>query len=243
MIQTILILTARHVPLAMNKRFFYVKKILISFFTVILAITTQSVIAKEPVNLATVKKQYIEYHDSGAYEKDITKVIDDATTYLKARIAKADFDGKKPVIVLDIDETSLSNYPNIQRLSFGGTLDQFRENEIRGQDPVIAPTLKLYQFAKAQQIPIVFISGRVEEEQTATIANLEKAGYSGWAKLIFRSGQYRHMPAAEYKTAMRKQLTEQGYKVILNIGDQQSDLDGGYSDKNYKLPNPYYFIP
>lgn len=28
-----------------------------------------------------------------------------------------------------------------------------------------------------------------------------------------------------------------------NLGDQQSDLDGGYSERNYKLPNPFYLIP
>ena len=42
---------------------------------------------------------------------------------------------------------------------------------------------------------------------------------------------------------MRKEITQQGYDIVFSIGDQQSDLVGGYSDKTYKLPNPYYFIP
>jgi hypothetical protein len=29
----------------------------------------------------------------------------------------------------------------------------------------------------------------------------------------------------------------------VNIGDQMSDLDGGFAERTYKLPNPFYFIP
>jgi acid phosphatase len=28
----------------------------------------------------------------------------------------------------------------------------------------------------------------------------------------------------------------------VNIGDQESDLDGGHADRDFKLPNPFYFI-
>ena len=38
-------------------------------------------------------------------------------------------------------------------------------------------------------------------------------------------------------------LKKQGYKIIENIGDQYSDLTGGYSAATYKLPNPFYYIP
>ena len=30
--------------------------------------------------------------------------------------------------------------------------------------------------------------------------------------------------------------------VVASIGDQYSDLDGGYADRTYKLPNPTYFV-
>jgi hypothetical protein len=28
-----------------------------------------------------------------------------------------------------------------------------------------------------------------------------------------------------------------------NVGDQQSDLDGGFAEKAFRVPNPFYFIP
>ncbi len=34
-----------------------------------------------------------------------------------------------------------------------------------------------------------------------------------------------------------------GYDVILNVGDQVSDLQGGHADRAVKLPNPMYSIP
>jgi hypothetical protein len=30
---------------------------------------------------------------------------------------------------------------------------------------------------------------------------------------------------------------------VVNIGDQFSDLAGGFAERVFKLPNPYYFIP
>jgi len=41
----------------------------------------------------------------------------------------------------------------------------------------------------------------------------------------------------------RKQITEQGYSIVLNLGDQKGDLRGGYAEKAFKLPNPYYLVP
>lgn len=211
------------------------------FLTLLLA--PAFAIANEPTNLASVKQVLIRYHDSGQYQQDINHAIDEGMRYLNKRIAQPDFDAKKSAIVLDIDETSLSNYPDMKQLDFGGTLEQIRQAEDQGKDAAIEPTLKLYQFAKAHHIAVFFLTGRFEEERTMTAANLQAAGYHDWDQLVLRSGQNRHVTAAVYKTAIRKQFEQQGYDILLNVGDQQSDLAGRYADKTVKLPNPYYFIP
>lgn len=46
----------------------------------------------------------------------------------------------------------------------------------------------------------------------------------------------------QYKSGTRKHIESLGYEVIANFGDQYSDLEGGYADKTYKLPNPTYFV-
>ena len=33
-----------------------------------------------------------------------------------------------------------------------------------------------------------------------------------------------------------------GYDIVLNFGDQWSDLQGGYADTALKLPNPTYYL-
>jgi hypothetical protein len=34
-----------------------------------------------------------------------------------------------------------------------------------------------------------------------------------------------------------------GFDIVANFGDQFSDLNGGFSDKTFKMPNPNYFLP
>ena len=199
--------------------------------------------AAEPVNLAITKKELKQYHDSGKYINDIKAVDDEAFRYLQKRLLHADFNGKKPAIVLDIDETALSNYQNMVKLDFGSTLKEIIAYQDKGIDPAIQPTLALYQYARSHHVAVFFITGRFEYERKSTEKNLQNAGYHHWDRLIMRKGQYNHVPAAVYKTAFRKQLTENGYDILANIGDQYSDLNGGYADKTFKLSNPYYFIP
>lgn len=198
--------------------------------------------ANEPVNLGTLKQKLIQYHDTGAYDQDINSEINLATKYLQQRLASSKSNPHKLAIILDIDETSLSNYQNMLTENFGGRLEEIRDAEIKGLDPAIKPTLNFYRFAKAHHVAVFFISGRHEDERDITIKNLKTVGFEQWDGLILRDGEYLKTPAATYKSAMRKKLNEEGYDIVLNIGDQNSDLAGGYADKGIKLANPYYFI-
>jgi predicted secreted acid phosphatase len=46
-----------------------------------------------------------------------------------------------------------------------------------------------------------------------------------------------------YKSGTRAYIESQGYDVVADLGDQFSDLLGGYADKTYKMPNPNYYLP
>jgi len=48
--------------------------------------------------------------------------------------------------------------------------------------------------------------------------------------------------AAERKTARRAALTAEGFTLIASIGDQESDLAGGFVERTFKLPNPFYAV-
>src|SRR5690349_11273007 len=46
-----------------------------------------------------------------------------------------------------------------------------------------------------------------------------------------------------YKSGTRAYIESQGYNIVADIGDQFSDLLGGFSDKTFKMPNPNYYLP
>jgi hypothetical protein len=45
-----------------------------------------------------------------------------------------------------------------------------------------------------------------------------------------------------FKTEERRKLAEAGYTIIATVGDQESDLEGGFAECRFKVPNPFYFI-
>jgi hypothetical protein len=48
----------------------------------------------------------------------------------------------------------------------------------------------------------------------------------------------------DYKTLTRKHIEQDlGYDIVGNFGDQFSDLNGGFADRTFKMPNPSYFLP
>ncbi len=48
--------------------------------------------------------------------------------------------------------------------------------------------------------------------------------------------------AIPYKSGERAKIEQQGFDIVANVGDQESDLRGGHADRAFKLPNPYYFL-
>jgi predicted secreted acid phosphatase len=201
--------------------------------------------AKEPQNLDHLKSKLIKYHDSGEYQKDQAKTIAMAMEYLKLRIENnKKAQTKKPLaLVLDIDETSLSNYRDMITMSFGGTEEQIEQAEGKGTDAVIPATLELYRYAKANKVSVFFITGRTENYRDSTSKNLSAVGYADWSHLYLKPLDYKLPTAATYKTATRYEIEKQGYDIVLNIGDQASDLIGKHADKTFKLTNPYYIVP
>ena len=90
---------------------------------------------------------------------------------------------------------------------------------------------------------VFFISGRPESERAATERNLGAAGYGGYEQVFFTPDGAQFASLVEFKAPTRKKIAAMGYTIIANMGDQMSDLDGGFAEKTFKLPNPFYYIP
>ena len=50
-------------------------------------------------------------------------------------------------------------------------------------------------------------------------------------------------PTIQYKSGTRAYIESQGYNIVADFGDQFSDLEGGFADKTFKMPNPNYYLP
>jgi acid phosphatase len=203
-----------------------------------------------PQNVGDAKARATAYHDSGAYEHDLAAVAAAAQAWLTQHAA----DAPHPAVVLDIDETSLSNWTEIKANDYGfireGPCDALPRGpcgwiawEQRAEAPAIAPTLALYRAAAALHVPVFFITGRHERERNDTERNLRRAGYMGWQALEMEPDTMHVASAADFKSVARAEIEQSGYTIVVNMGDQPSDLAGGYAEKTFLLPDPFYRVP
>ena len=79
-------------------------------------------------------------------------------------------------------------------------------------------------------------------QRLQTEKNLRQAGYESWAVLVLKEAGSTQTALA-FKTENRRRLAQSGYNILVNIGDQDSDLQGGYAESTFKLPNPMYWVP
>jgi predicted secreted acid phosphatase len=157
------------------------------------------------------------------------------------RARAAHFHGKKLALVLDIDETSLSNYNAIQLDNF--TFGTNSQREAIDQTGVrIQPTLDLFNLAKQNGVAVFFITGRRENTRAPTESNLRREGFDGWQQLFLKPDASTET-TVQYKSGARANIEGQGYRIVANVGDQYSDLAGGHEDIGFKLANPFYFLP
>ncbi len=98
-----------------------------------------------------------------------------------------------------------------------------------------------------------WITGRLDSYVSTTRKNLAAwyAPPANKAHLLLRPSsppayltQGTSCTTSQYKSLTRKHITGEGLLSILaNMGDQFSDLTGGFADRAVKMPNPMYFIP
>ncbi|KTD32832.1 acid phosphatase, class B [Legionella nautarum] len=210
-----------------------------------IALFLTSLAYAEPPNLGILKKELMTYHDSGLYLKEISCVVAKAQSYILQQAALNERQGnkKKLAIVLDIDETTLSNYKTIAQHRFSATRKQIVQDILAADAPAIQPMLALYSNARKHGIEVFFVTGRSMALMKATRKNLLSAGYNHWAGLYLRPDDYKQSSIIPFKSRARKSITQQGYTIVASIGDQYSDFKGGYAQKGFKLPNPYYYLP
>jgi acid phosphatase len=202
----------------------------------------------DPLNIGKVKTQLNKYH-AGNYDYDVAAVLSDARIYLERRAKQV----ARPAVVLDIDETSLTNWPNLKADDYGFLSDikcdddgakpcGFSNWVMLGKAAAIAPTLDFFNAAIADDVAVFFVTGRRESQRDITASNLERAKFKGWTSLLTRPDDDQDKSIVPFKSGQRNKIEQSGYTIIANVGDQLSDLAGGHAECTFKVPNPFYFI-
>lgn len=186
----------------------------------------------------------VQYYESGRWADDVRAALRDARRHLLAELDDVP-QRRTPAIVLDIDDTSLTQYPC--RKPGDLPFDDAAAGAAcvaSGTLPPIRPTRRLYRLAQRKDVAVFFITGRPEASREATVANLRRAGYRGDHTLVLRPNDTLGEPSVvPYKSEARTVLVDEGYDILVNVGDQLSDLEGGAADHRVKVANPMYLIP
>lgn len=112
----------------------------------------------EIANLGELKRTLIAHYESGDYQRSVAAVAAEAQAYVESRAGQV----TRPALVLDIDETALSNWQAMRANDFGyftdGPCDALPRGpcgahawENSGRADVMAPVLALYNAARAQR--------------------------------------------------------------------------------------------
>ncbi|MGW1893703.1 HAD family acid phosphatase [Streptomyces sp. NPDC002004] len=157
--------------------------------------------------------------DYGTWQRDVQAVIDQAKPYVAERTAHAA--GQKLAIVFDVDNTTLETdfHPWYQYPT-----------------PAVGPSLDLARYAKSRGVDVFFVTARPGIIEGITKYNLKSVGYpvSG---IYVRDLADLFDEVSAYKTAKRAEIEAQGYTIIANVGNHDSDLAGGHAERTFKLPD------
>ena len=146
---------------------------------------------------------------------DVTAVTDQAALYLRTRLPDPT---AHPAIVLDIDNTALASTYRPGILS-----------------PATPPVLALAQQAHDAGAAVIFVTARPEILRPLTKENLQDAGYPDDG--LYMRPWFDSESDQSLKTAARVTIESQGYTIVANIGNNDSDLAGGHAERTFKLPD------
>jgi hypothetical protein len=159
----------------------------------------------------------------------------------------------KPALILDVDDTSLITYGYEISEGFGFTVASNAAYLQTHTLPAVFGMTGLANWAASHGITVFWITGRPEAQRTLTADNLAAVGYAPPADADHLFLKPATPPAyltcgtscttIQYKSLTREHIASLGFRILADVGDQFSDLKGGFSGLTVKMPNPMYFIP
>lgn len=144
-------------------------------------------------------------------------------------------------IIFDVDQTLLTDEK--YRYLYKSRNDIFRFQYKDDHDP-IQPLVDLYNWCVSIGLSMCIITGRGSQLKEITMRNLNKVGIKKCHRFYTKEGK---KDTLTYKSQCRKEILDTGDMILVNIGDQESDLlipstpapVYGYAQYAIKLPSTY----
>jgi hypothetical protein len=159
---------------------------LLYLVVLILGLAGCATLPTEPKNLSLLKEEILAYVDSGRYAKEVETISTTALNWIERRSSGADAVTSRLAVILDIDETLLSNLPHMRTMDFGYLPGAWSEWVVRGDAPAIEPIRVLYDRALRRGCAVILITGRPERDRVGTEKNLRNVGVTGYSKIFFK---------------------------------------------------------
>jgi hypothetical protein len=207
----------------------------------------------DPVNGTTALHTF---NPDGNYAHEVEGIAAGAGKYLAHEAKPHQKHSGTPAILFDIDDTTLNtyNYEIYSNFVYNPTSNAAYVNS--AAFPAVPGMVDLEQKAIDEGYQVFFLTGRPATQLPGTITNLTNVGYTvdqshvylkdltaPWLQPCMTDANNLPCNTTEYKSLTRKYIESQGYDIVANFGDQFSDLNGGFADETYKIPNPMYYLP
>jgi 5'-nucleotidase (lipoprotein e(P4) family) len=178
----------------------------------------------------------LAYMKTAQYRREFNHAIESARQEVRKHLGEPNI-----AIVVDIDETLLDNSPYYRLHPGGYDARSWHAWVDSGRAPALKPTARFVAWARAHHVAVFLVTGRGSQERASTIKNLLNDGIAYDGLYMRPSGNPAR--AETVKAELRQQITSMGFTIVVNIGDQYSDLAGPYGLDCEKLPNKMYFVP
>jgi len=109
----------------------------------------------KPLNLTNARQEVKDYYESGKYDEELNKVINNAKEQFQQVEFKENF-----VVIFDVDETVLSNYELAEQMGFGYVYEMNKKWNAEMKAPAFPQVKELYDFLIEKGTRIVFLTGR-----------------------------------------------------------------------------------
>lgn len=175
------------------------------------------------------------------YREEFQKTLDSAKKFLENYLKKNP--ASKGAVVLDLDETLLDNSGNLmlRKLPNYRGYFQYLDWMQSSEAPAIPETKAFVDWVIEKGFNLYFVTARKEKLRAATEKNLTRIGLptGSYAKLYLKPDDFKGPSASDFKVECQKDIETKGQKVLMLLGDQ--DTDGvGCLGKFFKLPNDFY---